>query len=70
MFNLGDQWNFDDVGVGEFDIFDWYKELCWPFLSDLFHVFHGQLIVGLQLLPAFIPMRSDINKVSICMELC
>jgi hypothetical protein len=69
MFDPRDQWNSDDVKVREFYIFDWYKELYWPLLSDVFHVFIGQLIVGLQLLLAFIPECGDVDKVPICTEL-
>jgi hypothetical protein len=69
MFDPGDQWTFHDVGILDLCIFHWYEEICWPFFSDLFHVFIGQLIVGLYLLLAFILVCGDVNKVLIYAEL-
>jgi hypothetical protein len=37
-----------------------------PFLGYLLHVFISQFVIGLQLLLAFIPPRSDVNEVSVC----
>jgi hypothetical protein len=69
MFDSSDQGTSDDVGVREFCILNQYEELYWPFFGDLLHVFVSQFIIGLQFLLFFIAARSDVDKVSIYVEI-
>ena len=60
---FGDYKTFDEVGVEELCLFDWYKELCRPFLGYFFHVLLCEFVIGLELFLVFIPMCSDVNEV-------
>jgi hypothetical protein len=59
----------NEVGVRQFFLVDWYKELCGPFLSDFFQVLLCELVVGLKLFFTSVCVRSDINKMPIYVEL-
>jgi hypothetical protein len=62
-------WTSNEVGVRQFYLFDWYKELWGPFLSDFFQVLLCELVIGVNLFLTFVYACSDINKMLVCMEL-
>jgi hypothetical protein len=59
----------DEVRVGEFCLFDQYKELCRPFLGYFFYVLLCEFVIGLELFLVFVPSCSDVNEILICTEL-
>jgi hypothetical protein len=59
----------DEVKVKDFCLFDWYKELCRPFLGYFPHIFLGEFVVGLELFLMFVSVCSDVNEMSVYVEL-
>ena len=59
----------DEVGVGEFCLFDWYKELCRTFLVYFLHIFLNDFVIGLEIFLVFVLMRSDVNEVPVYTEI-
>jgi hypothetical protein len=60
---------FDEFKVRQFFLVDSYKKLCKTILIYFFHVLLNEFKIRLDLFFMFVSMRSDINKMSLCVEL-